>query len=59
MNENYYKIRKETYNKVIMYLNTIKVAEGVDNITKYAQMCQLITQVEEIIENEKEVKEGE
>ena len=58
-NEDYYKIKKDVYNKIVMYLNAIKVAEGVDNITKYAQMCQFITQVEDIVVDEKQIKEGE
>jgi len=52
-----YKISKDVFSRVNLLLNNVEIAKGVDNAIRFAQMCQLLQQVEEFTDIVIEEKE--
>ena len=50
----YYKVQPEHMNKINILMDNIEVAKGRNNIINFAQLSQLLQQVEVITEQEKE-----
>lgn len=48
----YYRMNPEIYNKINILMNNIRIAEGLSNAVNFAQLGQLLQQVEVITEEE-------